>query len=324
MMQSMCNNQLNNDLGTYGSQYNQVNYGPFDATYATSPALTPDFAGGMFATSPGLATSPALSLPPLNYAGGISPQMVPLGFPAISPPMMPLVDMNVSSVSPPMSAPLGLLPPVPMMGYSMIPVPQGNMTMVGLPQPQASGSMPSESFFLAVSPGSISRSCSPAMSEELLTTDFSTGKQEITRERLPSSASVASIASTDSAGTISKKELVENCLNQIDQIFGERVQTTGMRGPTVMRIKVKTRPALELIVDLLRTLEQQCNIIAISCPKSTKKGKQHIRGFLAYIQTSTVAEIDQVQSVFDAFNLAHTAGDAAPFKTLEVNPQKKN
>jgi len=91
-----------------------------------------------------------------------------------------------------------------------------------------------------------------------------------------------------------------------------------------MRIKVKTRPALELIVQLLETLEQNCTITAISCPKSTKKGKQHIRGFLAYIQTSNVANISHVQRVFDDFNQKHTTGEDAPFKTLEINPQKKN
>merc|ERR1711936_1390196 len=119
-----------------------------------------------------------------------------------------------------------------------------------------------------------------------------------------------------SSSVISKKELVENCLNEIDHIFGSRVQTAGMRGPTVMRIKVKTRPALEKIVDLLRALEKNCNITAISCPKSTKKGKQHIRGFLAYIQTSNVANISLVQRVFDDFNQKHTSGEDAPFKTL--------
>lgn len=318
-MQNMCNNNQNNDLGTYGSQYNQVNYGLYDATYATSPAVTPEFGGGMFA-----ATSPSLALPPLNYTGGVSPQMVPMGYPAFSPP--PLMSMNsIPSVSPPMGAPMGFLPPVSMMGYSVIPVPQGNMTFLGL-APQPSGSISSDSMFLLpemLNPGSISRSCSPAMSDEqLLAIDFSDKSREITRERRLTSDS--SIGSIDSTGTISKKELVENCLNEIDQIFGERVQIAGMRGPTVMRIKVKTRPALELIVELLRALEQQCNITAISCPKSTKKGKQHIRGFLAYIQTNNTAEIDQVQMVFDAFNLAHTSDDGvAPFKTLEVNPQKK-
>jgi len=233
--------------------------------------------------------------------------------------------MNMPSVSPPpMGASLGYLPHVPVMGYPMLPIPQGSMTLdFGFPQPQANGSLSSDYMYLLpemAHAGSISRSCSPALSDDgnLRSLD----QTEVTRERLPSSASIESFSST---GTISKKELVEDCLNKIDQIFGSRVQTTGMRGPTVMRIKVKTRPALELIVDLLRAIERDCNITAISCPKSTKKGKQHIRGFLAYIQTNITAEIDQVQRVFDEFNHAHTNGEGAtPFKTLEVNPQKKN
>jgi len=323
MMQSMCNNQFN-DLGAYGSQYNtQVNFNPnLDATYTNSPAaITPDFAGGAI-----YATSPGLTMPPMNFSGGVSPQMIPMGYPAVSPPIMPVMDVNVPSMSPPsVSAPLGLLPAMPMMGYSMMPFPQPPL-FVGLAQPGASSSVSSDTMYLIpemayTHPCSISRSCSPAPSEETsLSMDYSSEKIEVSRERLPSSASIGSI---DSNGQISKKELVEDCLNKIDQIFGDRVQTTGMRGATVMRIKVKTRPALELIIDLLRLLEQNCNITAISCPKSTKKGKQHIRGFLAYIQTNTVAEIDQVQRVFDEFNRAHTIGEASPFKTLEVNPQKK-
>merc|ERR1712198_817778 len=229
---------------------------------------------------------------------GCSPQMIPLGMPSVSPP------------------PMAFVPTVPMMGYSVVPMQQGMTTTLVFP----SASPENQMYLLpdmALTPplGSISRSCSPVnMPVEHV--------EEVVRERLPSCGSNDSLDSSSSV--ISKKELVENCLNEIDHIFGSRVQTAGMRGPTVMRIKVKTRPALEQIVDLLRALEQNCTITAISCPKSTKKGKQHIRGFLAYLQTSTVAEISRVQHVFDEFNASHMSGSDAPFKSLEVNPQKKN
>lgn len=321
MMQSMCNN----NLGMYGSQQNQVNYGStqFDATYATSPAaISPDFAGGA------MFVNPTLAMPPANFPG-VSPQMVPMGYPAISPPpMMPVMDVNLHSVSPPPMAPLGTYVPagVPVMGYSVVPMPNG-MAFMGLPQPSGSLSQEGMGYLLPemafTPPGSVSRSCSPSLSLEDMAPLLNHSPAEefqVSRERLPSSSSSASI---DSNGMISKKELVEICLNEIGNIFGQRVQTTGMRGPTVMRIKVKTRPALEKIIELLRALESQCNITAISCPKSTKKGKQHIRGFLTYIQTTSVAEIARVQRVFDEFNTAHTNGNDAPFKTLEVNPQKK-
>merc|ERR1712083_350110 len=201
---------------------------------------------------------------------------------------------------------------------------QAGMQVVGYPT-SASASPENQMGYIlpeiALTPPhgcSVSRSCSPA-NERVL--HLSQQVQEISRERLPTCGSSSSLGSA--TGQISKKELVENCLREIDEIFGNRVQTAGMRGPTVMRIKVKTRPALEKIVALLRSLEQNCNITTISCPKSTKKGKQHIRGFLAYIQTSTVHEIPQLQAVFDSFNRAHTVGEDSPFKTLEVNPQKK-
>merc|ERR1719159_1346919 len=252
MMQNMCNNQINNDLGMFnGSQLNQVNY-------QTLPM-------------------------PMAYSPGCSPQMIPIGMPAISPP------------------PMAFVPTVPMMGYSVVPMQQGMPTTLVFP----SASPENQMYLLpemALTPplGSISRSCSPVnMPVEHV--------EEVVRERLPSCGSSDSLDSSSSV--ISKKELVENCLREIDEIFGNRVQTAGMRGPTVMRIKVKTRPALEKIVAFLRSLEQNCNITAISCPKSTKKGKQHIRGFLAYIQTSNVANVSQVQRVFDEFNQKHTTGE---------------
>jgi len=329
MMQSMCNNH-NNDLGLYGAQFNSVNYGS-----AFNAPVGSDFISG----GP-MYFNATLPMPQqMTYPGGLSPQMVPMRMPAISaPPVMPMMEINsLPSVSPPPLAPQGylpsaspmsmapgFLPPVPMMGYSVIPVTQNGMQVVGYPT-SASASPENQLGYvlpeIALTPPhgcSISRSCSPANDRVQLSQQI----QEVSRERLPTCGSSSSVGSA--TGQISKKELVENCLNRIDQIFGNRVQTTGMRGPTVMRIKVKTRPALELIVQLLETLEQNCTITAISCPKSTKKGKQHIRGFLAYIQTSSVANISHVQRVFNEFNQKHTSGEDAPFKTLEINPQKKN
>jgi len=316
MMQNMCNNQINNDLGMFnGSHLNQVNY---VSTYDSAPTpVRSELTGGVYMNQ---------SLPmPLAYSPGCSPNLVPMGIPTINPPPMDFTTIGMSAMTPPLmnydlpsvSPPMAFVPSVPMMGYSVVPMQQG-MTTTTLVFPSASPEnhmgylLPEMSLTPPL--GSVSRSCSPVnMPVENV--------EEVVRERLPSCGSSASMDSSSSV--ISKKELVENCLRQIDEIFGNRVQTAGMRGPTVMRIKVKTRPALEKIVALLRTLEQNCNIVAISCPKSTKKGKQHIRGFLAYIQTNTVNEIPRVQAVFDSFNRAHKTGEESPFKTLEVNPQKK-
>merc|ERR1719471_2035520 len=219
-----------------------------------------------------------LPMPAMNYSASPSPQMIPMA----PYPMMPMLD--ITSITPPPVAPMSSFAPTA-------------MPMMGIPQASASYSSENMHFLmpeLAFTPPqqtfSISRSCSPVSDAVLPEMPARQPVQEVARERLPSEGSSGSLDSTSPSGTtgvISKKELVEYCLNEIDSIFGDRVQTTGMRGPTVMRIKVKTRPALELIVELLRALEQNSSIVGISCPKSTKKGKQHIRGFLAYIQTST-------------------------------------
>lgn len=306
LMQNMCANQPE-DLGMFGSHSCQANYTP-----CTQLPAQQSISGGTFFVNP-----QTLPVPPVNYSASVSPQVIPMTYSS----MIPVMDLSSISTSP-MPPMINFVPTVPMLGYSLVPVACNGILSI----PPASSSYSSESMQylspdMAFPPStfSISRSCSPA-------SDISAPEpphvQEIARERaLPSSSSSLSTGSNSTAGSngaISKKELVQQCLNEIDNIFGDRVQSKGMRGPTVMRIKVKTRPALELIVDLLRTIEQNSKIVAVSCPKSTKKGKQHIRGFLAYIQAASVAEIAQVQRVFDAFNLPHQK------LSLEVNPQKKN
>lgn len=125
------------------------------------------------------------------------------------------------------------------------------------------------------------------------------------------------------AAVKSKKEVVELALSQVGQIFGKRMQIAGLRGEAVARIKVKTRPSLELIVDLLEFLDANTSIAAINCPKSTKKGKQHIRGFLVYLQMNSVQDVQQLKMLFDRFNSMHVNGDSLPFKQVEINPQSK-
>merc|ERR1719379_1799451 len=179
-----------------------------------------------------------LPMPAMNYSASPSPQMVPMAY----PPMLPLLDMT--SITPPV-APMGSFVPtaVPMMGYSIVPVASNGMPMVGLPQASSSYSSENMQFFLpraelAFTPPqqtfSISRSCSPVSDAVLPEMYERQPVQEVARERLPSEGSSGSLDSTSTSGTtgvISKKELVEYCLNEIDSIFGDRVQTTGMRGP---------------------------------------------------------------------------------------------
>lgn len=321
-MQGMCiqSQNSNNYMMNAGMVGNMC---PMFPTDFNSIAITP----------PLPMAQPPMVFPQMNGSMSVSP--------AVSPQFVPFVlsttDLTSMSLTGPSISPLPTMAlPMSMMGYSMLPV-QGGQMMMPFPQPQTRSLSPEMNLYsysqdnvLAFSPPvSISRSASPQVAEEerpfVRNEDY---VKEISRDRLPSEDSSQSSQSVERSvapiATLSKKELVEICLNEVDRVFGSRVQTSGMRGPTVMRIKVKTRPALEKICGLLKTLEEQCHITAISCPKSTKKGKQHIRGFLAYLQASTPEETLHVQKVFDAYNLAHTTDSVAPFKSLEINPQKKN
>jgi hypothetical protein len=89
----------------------------------------------------------------------------------------------------------------------------------------------------------------------------------------------------------------------------------GNRGENVVRIKVKTRNALENIVPFIDACIAEGLLTRVSCPISTKKGRQHIRGFLAYLECS---DSTAVQQLFNEYNEKF-----ACFKPLDVNPPSK-
>jgi hypothetical protein len=89
----------------------------------------------------------------------------------------------------------------------------------------------------------------------------------------------------------------------------------GNRGENVVRIKVKTRNALENIVPFIDACNAQGLLTRVSCPISTKKGRQHIRGFLAYLEC---ADSSAVQQLFSEYN-----EEFACFKPLDVNPPQQ-
>lgn len=132
---------------------------------------------------------------------------------------------------------------------------------------------------------------------------------------------------TDSpTNEMSKQCLVEKAFVVIEEKFGSRMQENGMRGETVLRIKVKTRTALEMIVPLIDELHTKASdlISVVCCPKSTKKGRQHLRGFLVYLQATNVQATAEIKTVFDNFNQACINSEGnVPFKPIEINPQSK-
>jgi len=148
---------------------------------------------------------------------------------------------------------------------------------------------------------SLSRSASPS-----LTSDGSDTFE--TRER-PLSVGVESEKS--------KKQLVDEALAELSSDFGSAFDTDGLRGQNILRIKVKTRVSLENIVPFIRYCQRENLLCAVSCPISTKKGRQHVRGFLAYLQTRNEADADRVCELFEEYNALNNS----PFKAYQRNPK---
>jgi hypothetical protein len=129
------------------------------------------------------------------------------------------------------------------------------------------------------------------------------------------STSVSSLRSgSPTEQQIPKRQLIDNCrahFNNMPIPYDE----IGNRGENVVRIKVKTRNALENIVPFIDACNAKGLLTRVSCPISTKKGRQHIRGFLAYLECSDSAAVQQLFSEYNE--------EFACFKPLDVNPPSK-
>lgn len=254
-----------------------------------------------------------------NFSAPCYPQysVAPLTFPSPMPGFTPVI-MPVGAQLPVGAAPL----PFPI----SFPVPNYPNQQLLLPAvtPDPSFS-PSPSPFLLVSPNttpppnmnyldlqggylqqpmmpySLSRSASPSLASDGSDT-FETRERPI---------------SVGTEGEKSKKQLVDEALAELSSDFGAAFDTDGLRGQNILRIKVKTRVSLENIVPFIRFCQRENLLCAVSCPISTKKGRQHVRGFLAYLQTRNETDADRVCELFEEYNALNNS----PFKAYQRNPK---
>lgn len=121
-----------------------------------------------------------------------------------------------------------------------------------------------------------------------------------------------------------KRELAEAKLKELSAKYGPRFTRTGMRGENVLRLKAKTKRALENIVPFIQFLDERIQLEEVSCPLS-KPTKEHVRGFLAYIRTNTVEEAARIHDVLfpEYCEQNRTAEGVSPFKLIELNPMAK-
>lgn len=140
-------------------------------------------------------------------------------------------------------------------------------------------------------------------------------------ERTPSFSdrSVGSDTERDLSSEVaepSKRELVNRAFSQLQAMFGRNFDQNGNRGENILRLKVKTRTALEQIVPFIQFCQQENLILSVSCPISTKKGRQQVRGFLAYLQMKDARDADRVEELIQLYNTQN----GSPFNTWHRNP----
>jgi len=114
----------------------------------------------------------------------------------------------------------------------------------------------------------------------------------------------------------SKRELVNCAFEKLQKLFGANFDQEGNRGQNILRLKVKTRQALEQIVPLIEFIQTENLIVSVSCPISTKKGRQQVRGFLAYIQFKDARDADRAEQLIAEYN----ASNGSPFNTCHRDP----
>jgi hypothetical protein len=242
--------------------------------------------------------------PMLNYGF-----MVPTQMPTQpSPPLLPTPSPTLSYAPQLQYQPTRTVSPTPtyfdVYGNQLIPVVVSNPT----PTPT-----------ISYSPPQVHYSPSTSATTQSVSSDLFV-PTEVCRSRRGSLSSCRSETGMSSPQPVveNKKELVPRKLNELQSAFQERFTTSGLRGKDIFRVKCKTKPSLQNIVELLQTLDGIVYLKEVSCPASTKKGKRQKRGFLCYVKVE-VEQMALVKTIFNEFN----EKKGHPFNDIEIDPQRK-
>jgi len=231
---------------------------------------------------------------PVNMQPSLSPVS---GLPVMLPMTMPVISMTPSISPTPTVSPRKL---APVMNRS-----RGSLTVPGSNNPSAS----SEEF-----------SCSYSRERDglVMVEPFETERKEAV-------VNVDNIPVPTITEKMTKKDLVNASLDWCYAVLGsEHFDCEGRRGKNVLRIKVKTRGALEHICPLIDRCIEEGLLHHVSCPISTKKQRRHIRGYLAYLEAVSETATDRMIEIFDEVNkvlVTNCDGNLEhPFKGISRNP----
>lgn len=127
------------------------------------------------------------------------------------------------------------------------------------------------------------------------------------------------------APEFTKKDLVNATLDWFYEVLGsDHFDCEGRRGKNVLRVKVKTRGALEYICQLVNRCIEEGLLHHLSCPLSKKKQRRYVRGYLTYLEAVSEEATERIIEIFNEINtvfVKNCDGDMEhPFKGISQNP----
>jgi len=117
---------------------------------------------------------------------------------------------------------------------------------------------------------------------------------------------------------MTKREIVNATLGWLSQVFQDRFDTIGNRGEFVLRVKIKTREALDHFCPFVQMCVAEKLLCRMSCPISTKNGRKHIRGYLAYMEALDGRTANRILELFHLYNQQH---DSVFAGEMVLNPK---
>jgi len=268
---------------------------PFPTMNAMNSGFTPML---LSTHSSGLQT-----LIPMPVMPNMQPSLSPVAGLPVMQPLLPLDIPVMVSMTPSHSVSQSPRKIRPEMTRS-----RGSLTVPGCSYPSAS----TENY-----------SCSYSRERENIPTIESF---EIEREEEKEAVvNVNSIPIPEFTAEMTKKDLVNGTLDWFYAVLGsEHFDCEGRRGKNVLRIKVKTRGALEYICPLINQCIEEGLLNHVSCPISTKKQRRHIRGYLAYLEAVSESATDRMIEIFNELNKDFVTNCDGilehPFKGISRNP----
>lgn len=249
----------------------------------------------------------------INNVTLYTPVLVPVNYPSF----VPAVNGFGQTIMVPVAPPPNMNTFVPVMPPPM-PFPQVPMNQPMMPPPPAV--VPPNYVYDTMCGQDLDRSPSRSPSIDASSDSGSSGVPEVPGyvSNTPDTHTPALPQLTEE---MTKRQIVASTLEWLSKVFGGQFDTIGNRGELVLRMKIKTREALDAFCPFVALCVKESLLCKMSCPISTKNGRKHIRGYLAYMEAVSEEAAERVIELYNEFNKTHILPSGEPvFSGLQLNP----